>query len=113
VQSRARRFAENEALFRELNDRIDETGRRFYLEGQLAQKFVCECGHAGCTDWVTLTMEEYHAIRGNDAWFFVTPGHDEPEVERVVDQTERFATVEKIGEAGAIAVERAHQHAHH
>jgi hypothetical protein len=107
VESRIRRFAENEALFRELNDRIDDTGERFFFEGEEAQNFVCECGHAGCKEWVTVKISEYEAIRSHPARFFVSGGHDEPEAERVVAETSRFAVVEKIGEAAEIAEERA------
>jgi hypothetical protein len=31
------------------------------------------------------------------------PGHEHGEITRVLDQNERFAVVEKVGEAGAIA----------
>jgi hypothetical protein len=107
VEPRVRRYAENEALFRDLNDRIDETAPRFFFEGEKAQNFVCECGHAGCTEWVTVKISEYEALRVHPARFFVAAGHDEPEAERVVAETERFAIVEKIGEAAEIAEESA------
>jgi hypothetical protein len=107
VEPRVRRYAENEALFRELNDRIDDTAPRFFFEGEEAQKFVCECGHAGCREWITVKISEYEAIRDHPARFFVFGGHDEPEAERVVAETERFAVVEKIGEAAEIAEDRA------
>jgi hypothetical protein len=107
VESRVRRFAENEALFRDLNDRIDDTGERFFFEGEEAQNFVCECGHAGCRQWVSVKIAEYEAVRSHPARFFVSVGHDEPEAERVVAETKRFAVVEKIGEAAEIAEESA------
>ena len=35
--------------------------------------------------------------------FFVKPGHGRPELERVVEENERFAVGEKFGEAGEVA----------
>jgi hypothetical protein len=58
---------------------------------------------------VSLTSEEYEAVRRWPNHFFVKPGHIFPEVERIVDYAgkdgTRYEVVEKFGEGGKVAVE--------
>ncbi len=48
-------------------------------------------------------LAEYEQVRSDGACFVVLPGHDLPEVERVVERNGRFLVVEKFGAAAAIA----------
>jgi hypothetical protein len=52
---------------------------------------------------VLATLREYEAVRTNPRAFIVYPGHIYPEVERVVAENERYATVEKLDNGGEIA----------
>ena len=74
--------------------------------GDELAEFLCECGDAGCSQRVFLTLGEYEAVRSNAIRFAVVPGHEIPDVERVVEQNERFAVVEKLEEGARIATER-------
>jgi hypothetical protein len=65
--------------------------------------FVCECGNAECAETIEVTLAEYEAARSQPTLFMVVPGHELGEITRVLDQNERFAVVEKVGEAGATA----------
>jgi hypothetical protein len=38
-------------------------------------------------------------VRSASTRFFVIPGHEDNEVERVVERTDRYLVVEKIGDA--------------
>ena len=96
-----RRLALNEAYFRELNEkwrRLDTTTpKRPWLN------VICECSSMACKRRLLVTVSEYEAVRGVPTWFFITPGEDEPDYERVVLRDDRYAVVEKLGEAAFVA----------
>jgi predicted ThiF/HesA family dinucleotide-utilizing enzyme len=94
------RVAMNEATFRKVNEGM-EAGQD--PEGLLT--FLCECGRLGCNKLMSLTRAEYEAVRANPRRFAVIDGHEIPEVEDVVDRSERFITVEKRGKPEAEVVE--------
>lgn len=65
--------------------------------------FVCECGNVECAETIEVTLAEYEAVRSQPTLFLIVPGHETDDFTRVLEQNERFAVVEKVGEAGAIA----------
>jgi hypothetical protein len=96
--------ASSEFLFREVNERIAElTGS---LDGDSDGVFICECSSDACAEMVEIALNEYEAIRAHGARFVVLPGHQDRELERVVDGNGRFVVVEKIERAGEVARER-------
>src|SRR4051794_24911508 len=99
-QSEARK-ATNESLFREGNERIEETARHFSLPDRL--QFVCECSDVTCSDRITLSIEEYEEVRAAPERFAIALHHDDAEVDRVVETREGYAVVEKVGAAREIA----------
>jgi hypothetical protein len=104
VDSRQQRAAKNEALFRQVNERIEEVNEDLGESGQ--SDFLCECGDDDCTSPISLTLAEYEEVRSDPTHFAIARGHDIIDVEKVVSETDRFAVVEKFaGEAGRIAVE--------
>ena len=94
----------NEALFREINERIENVGTTLAPD-DVAMEFLCECDDRDCVEKVSATRAEYEAIRAVATQFVVLPGHEDPGVEHVVQQTERFLVVEKEGQAGHEAEE--------
>jgi hypothetical protein len=100
VDSRAVRSAKNEALFREVNNRILDAVN--IVEGE-GLEVLCECGDAACADIFQITFQEYRAVRARGERFVMLAGHEDPALERVVERNERFIVVEKIGEAGEMA----------
>jgi hypothetical protein len=100
MDSRDVRAAKNEGLFREVNDRIVEFTDTFAAEGL---EIVCECSDSDCIETFLITVTEYASVRAHGTRFAVMSGHEDPAVERVYDQNERFLIVEKIGEAGDVA----------
>ena len=94
----ARRLAENQALYRSVNERIKDAGRE--LGGpDHPYEFICECSDLSCSERITATLREYEAVRARADRFLLLDGHEVADVERVVDRNSRFLTVEKIGEA--------------
>ena len=103
--SREERIARNEALFREVNERIQDVNEE--LSGALEADFLCECGDAECTEPISLTPREYEEVRRDPTHFAVLPGHVVPDVEQVVAQNDRFAVVAKTDpEAARVAVRK-------
>ena len=101
-----RRLAENEALFREVNEHVEGTAEEFRVHADMPQAFICECIDAGCVERVTLTLNEYEDVRANPRRFFVVPGHEELAVERVVAERPGYSVVEKVGPGASVAEER-------
>jgi hypothetical protein len=100
VDSRQERSAKNEALFREVNDRIQEVGERLQVmpDDELLE-FRCECGRPACEAFVSLTTRDYEHVRADNDRFLVVPGHQDPEIERVVERRERYVVVDKLPQA--------------
>lgn len=95
---RQRRIAKNEAMFRDINERLEQGLRQVQHAPEL-QEFVCECGDRECEQLVRLTFEEYEAVRRDSRHFAVVPGHVFPDTERVLSHNERFEVIEKFGES--------------
>jgi hypothetical protein len=97
-------MAKNEALFRQVNERIEEVNEN--LGAGSYSDFLCECGDDDCTAPVSMTIAEYEEVRSEPTHFAIANGHEVVDVERVVEKNDRFSVVEKLaGEAGRIAVE--------
>ena len=66
--------------------------------------YVCECGDAACQDPISLSRLEYEAVRAEATWFAIAVNHENPELDRVVTENDRFTVVEKwLREAAGIA----------
>jgi len=101
MSSASARLGHNEALFRSINERI-EAGTWPAAPSDVVS-FRCECAALGCNLLVALTLAEYESARANPREFILAPGHELPEIERVVRRTDAYVIVEKVGEAGQVA----------
>jgi hypothetical protein len=102
------RVGKNEALFREVNERIREVSAGIVaFDDAAALAFVCECSEAGCSEPVEVTLAEYESVRSQPRHFLVAPGHVwHPRTERAVRESETYAVVEKTGDAGEVASDK-------
>lgn len=91
---RARRVVHNEALFRQVNETIEDLNEGM---GELTGDFavVCECGELACMEQILVEKAAYERARSNPVWFLVKPGHELPDVEHVVRTGEGYVMVEK------------------
>ena len=91
---RKTRVARNEAMYREVNERIEEVNEAF---GELTGEFtvVCECGNAGCTEQIALSGQAYEQVRADPTHFIVKSGHQASDVESVVAYEDEYLVVEK------------------
>lgn len=95
------RLAQNEMIFRELNERL-EAGH-WPGDETTVVAFRCECAHLGCNRLLELTPADYERVRANPRRFVVITGHERPEVETVVERIGDYLVVEKRGDSGEIA----------
>lgn len=92
--AREERLGANEALFREVNERVAEVAEQF-LAGETPVNFSCECGDRACAEQIAMTLGEYEAVRAKATRFAVAPGHEIPDIERVVARHPNYLVVEK------------------
>jgi len=82
---------------REVNERIEKLA-----DDAAHPEFLCECADTNCVETIKLSIAEYESIRSSPVRFPIKPGHDYPEFERVVEEREHDAIVEKFGQAAEI-----------
>ena len=88
------RLAKNEILFRAVNERLDELGEA--APWSKKTDYLCECSDTSCIEIVELTQDEYERVRSRPTVFVVVPGHQRPEIEKVIEENEGFLLVEKV-----------------
>jgi hypothetical protein len=96
------RAARNEALFREVNENIARLEER---HGTTVTEpvYICECSNASCAEQLAVDLDTYRSVRAQPRLFFVRPGHEDPQLERIVERQPDYLIVEKVGAAGRIA----------
>jgi hypothetical protein len=101
----AERVARNEATFREANERVASFSHALEREDPLP--VLCECADPRCTNVVLVTHAEYEEVRADPSWFVSDLGHvaNAEGWGRVISENERFAVVEKLGDAAEVAAE--------
>ena len=104
VDAREKRLAQNETLFREVNERIEELALA-HPKDEHIYEFYCECSNVDCDLRLSLPLSVYEQARSESALFLVATGHDLPEIEEVVLRGDGFQLVKKYGEAAQIAEE--------
>jgi hypothetical protein len=98
-EARARRLAENEALFRVVNERIEEVNRAFATLTE-TMDVVCECGAIECTERLLLGVPDYERVRSEPTLFVIVPGHQIEDVEDVVEEGDGWMVVQKSKSPG-------------
>jgi 5-bromo-4-chloroindolyl phosphate hydrolysis protein len=84
----------NQALFREVNERIAALA-----ETAGSMEFVCECANVDCIETFEMSLAEYERIRSSPTRFPIAAGHEYLEFESVVEICDRYAVVQKKGTA--------------
>ena len=95
------RIGRNEAVFRDVNERI-EAGQ-WPGEPDKPIAFRCECASLGCNMLIELTLAAYQRVRADSRRFVLVPGHELAGVESVVEREAQYVVVEKEAQAGRVA----------
>jgi hypothetical protein len=93
--------AENETIFRDMNEWTQEANDAGDRAGRSMEIYLCECSDRRCTEPISLTRAEYEVVRAVPVRFAIALNHENPEIDKVLFENERFATVEKFYGAGA------------
>jgi len=90
-----RRIGLNEAVFREVNERLQGINEAF---GEVTDRIelVCECADPECVERITMTVSDYQRLRAESDLFVIRPGHAVPtDVESVVESGGDWEIVRK------------------
>ncbi|MFL5946706.1 MAG: hypothetical protein ACJ74D_07995 [Gaiellaceae bacterium] len=91
---REARAAQNELVFRAVNEQIVKMTDRF--REQLSEiDIVCECADTGCVGTIRIDASAFGSIHRETGRFFVLPGHEDETVEQVVDRNGKYVVVLK------------------
>jgi hypothetical protein len=97
VMDFAERAARTEEVFRNVNEHIEKAADRHGRDVPL--RFHCECGQASCFETIDLMPDSYERGSATRYRFIVLDGHEEREIERIVEQHDGWLVVEKLGDA--------------
>jgi hypothetical protein len=101
------RIGANEAMFRHVNERVDDINEAFAPLTD-TMEIICECADVQCVEQLVMSISEYRRIRSDSALFVVVPGHERPPVAEAIEhRTEGYTVVRKKGEALQTAMETA------
>lgn len=99
MEARLTRLAKNEALFRDVNERISAISQELAPgtpNPESIDGLICECSDPQCLERVgPLTITEYERVRDNPRRFIIAANHQAADVERVVDRQPTYWVVEK------------------
>jgi len=100
----AEQVARNDALFRDANERIHDAAIEYDVD---PVPFICECAEPTCHEVIALTLAEYDRVRATPTRFVIAPGHEgvAPHAVEVVERTQVYFVVEKVGRAAEVAAE--------
>lgn len=96
MDERQRRVGENEALFRAVNEQVEDLQRGLGAVSDHQMHIVCECGDIACVDRLVVPIAKYEQVRADPTLFLIVPGHDVPDVEEVVEQNGTYDVVRKL-----------------
>ena len=86
----------NEALFRQVNERIQEVSEKLGpVEEEAGYQILCECGDTDCTEQVAIAPDRYEQVRSDPDLFIVARGHTAPDVEAVAADSAVYQIVRK------------------
>src|SRR4026209_964313 len=102
MDERDERIAKNETGVRAAN-REDQQGQEEGGGAHRTIEVLCECGRPGCTGLISLTIAQYNDVHSQADRFVVVRGHENPQLEKVVEERADCLVVDKFGEAEEIA----------
>jgi len=87
------RSLKNETFFQESN-MLDLDGR-LVLPAERVD-VICECAWRGCVKRIRMRAADYIAAHDQPNRFVVIPGHEIPEIEKVVEEHDGYSVIEKL-----------------
>jgi hypothetical protein len=94
-RARLERAERNEQAFKEYNERRAAAEEAGHAPADERVPFACECDDPACGRAIEIAVAEYESAVAPVDRFVVIPGHEDPEVEVVVERRERYFVVSK------------------
>jgi hypothetical protein len=85
----------NETRSRQTNEWIEQANDRFGADNPM-DEYRCECSDGVCAAVVSLTRAEYEAVRADGLRFFIAENHENPELDDLIVELERYSIVAKL-----------------
>jgi hypothetical protein len=98
LEQRQTRIGINQSLSRVANEHAAESRESSSFLG-----CECECAQRTCDELLSLSVDEYEAVRRVPTHFIVAKGHVVSPAETVVRETSHYQVVEKVGVAAEVA----------
>jgi hypothetical protein len=77
-------------LFRSVNERIRELDDGWRASDY---EFVCECADEHCFASLGIDRDEFDRIAARPGMYVVAPGHEQPDVDEIVERHEQYMLV--------------------
>lgn len=94
------RLIKNEQILRDHNSKTTTHLKKFFHYDKTAMtsplNFICECSNLDCAEYIALSITQYEALHKRRDRFIVHEGHITPTVEKLIDQRDGYAVVEKF-----------------
>ncbi|HEX7260135.1 MAG TPA: hypothetical protein VF272_04360 [Candidatus Saccharimonadia bacterium] len=94
-----RKLAENELIFKKHNERIKRGVEKLVAQSKvddLTLNLFCECSNEKCQKMVAVSTSDYDRVHRNNRYFIVLRGHENMQVEKVIEKNSHFSVVEKL-----------------
>jgi hypothetical protein len=95
-ESREQRQAQNQLIFRSVNQEIKRLSEKL-LDARSDLEFVCECDDPACIKRMRMQLAEFTEFDRMENCFIVVPGHEDAEVEEVMTRHKNYLVVAKVG----------------
>jgi hypothetical protein len=102
MDARHQRVSRNEAVYRAVNREIEHASEELGEGPHDQLTVICECGQEDCAQTIDLTLAQYQDSHEQRDRFVVAPGHEDEQLEHVVERNKQYLVVDKFGEAERI-----------
>jgi hypothetical protein len=92
---RLARAEKNEQAYKHHNERRAEMDEEGGVPEDEPVPFICECDDPACSRAIELPLADYERLSAPPDQFVVAPGHEDPEVEVVVETHGSYLVVSK------------------
>jgi hypothetical protein len=104
------RNAATQNRYRELNEHLSQVYNEFAARADADKKvselfeLFCECGQrTPCGQRVKVSAVTYERVRADPTTFILSPGHEAPDVEEMIELGDGFLVARNFGRAAEIA----------
>lgn len=98
MSPREQRVIRNEEVFRDVNAHIADIEERMRdVRFDEPLHLVCECSVVGCAVPLEVDSATFNQVRAQPLRFVVAPGHEDLDIESVVEERPGYLIVEKHG----------------